>query len=87
MGFALEVGQVLQRAKVKLREKKLDLILAQDARAGQGPFGRVAVRAWILARLGRVTRLGELSKARVACRLLDKVEALWYGQRGYGNRA
>ena len=80
-GFALETGAVLQRARRKLREKRLDVVVAQAAgrRAGR-PFGRRPVQAWLLARSGEVTRLGRVPKWRVARALLDKAEALWYGQ-------
>lgn len=78
-GFALETGQVLARAGRKLRQKRLDVIVAQDAAAGS-PFGRRSVRAWLLTRDGSVTRLGRAAKSAIARALLDKVEGLWYGQ-------
>ncbi len=80
-GFALEMHRPLSAARRKLRDKRLDVLLAQDASLGL-PFGRRKVRAWLLERGGEVTRLGELSKTRVARALLDKLEALWYGQSG-----
>ena len=88
-GFAVETGpSAVSRAQRKLREKRLDVLLAQQAgpsadaggRAG-APFGRRKVRAWLLDRSGAVEDLGSLSKQDVARVLLDKVEALWYGQR------
>ena len=45
IGFALETGEILRRAAQKLRAKRLDLLLAQDAGRGS-PFGRRRVRAW-----------------------------------------
>ncbi len=80
VGFALESSRVVPRARRKLLKKRLDLVLAQQASATQLPFGRRAVRAWLLERSGRITRLGVVSKASVARALLDKIEALWYGQ-------
>jgi phosphopantothenoylcysteine decarboxylase/phosphopantothenate--cysteine ligase len=97
-GFAVESRAVLPRARRKLREKRLDLILAQRLdpspalrpersrgtqradRATGAPFGRRPVEAWLLSRDGAVRRLGRCSKPKVARLLLDKVEALWYGQ-------
>lgn len=81
-GFALEARGVLDKARAKLKGKKLDLILAQDAQSGRGPFGRTSLRAWILEGNGKATRLGMRTKRQIARLLLDKVEALWYGQRG-----
>jgi phosphopantothenoylcysteine decarboxylase/phosphopantothenate--cysteine ligase len=78
-GFALETGAVIARAQRKLRAKRLDLVLAQRAN-GEGPFGRRSVRAWLVDRQGHVAALGARSKQAIARLLLDKVEALWYGQ-------
>lgn len=80
VGFALESSRVVPRARRKLLKKRLDFILAQQASATRPPFGRRAVRAWLLERSGRIKRLGVVSKASVARALLDKIEALWYGQ-------
>ncbi len=79
-GFALESVRVVQRARRKLQLKRLDLLLAQQAGTAQPPFGQRTVRAWLLERPGRVTDLGRTSKSSVARALLDKIEALWYGQ-------
>ena len=80
-GFALETERAIPRANAKLREKRLDLIVAQHATPARGPFGRQPVRAWLLERAGAVIPLGRLPKPRIARALLDKIEALWYGQR------
>ena len=81
VGFALETGPAaLQRAVRKLRDKQLDLLLAQRASAARPPFGRRPVRAWVLGRDGSATPLGVASKSAVARVLLDKIETLWYGQ-------
>ena len=89
VGFALETDRVLAHAQQKLRAKRLDLLLAQQGT----PFGRRKVRAWLLERcsqsglssrqskLDAVQPLGVRSKAEIARVLLDKIEALWYGQR------
>lgn len=85
VGFALETGRVVPRAIKKLREKRLDLLLAQQADDQGSPFGRQKVLAWLVARgsvpQATVTALGRVSKSEVARALLDKIEALWYGQR------
>jgi phosphopantothenoylcysteine decarboxylase/phosphopantothenate--cysteine ligase len=87
IGFALETHGVVARANAKLRAKRLDLVLAQQANGTQGPFGRHPVRAWLLSRDGGVEPLGTVSKSTVARALLDKIEALWYGQhRSEGRR-
>lgn len=90
VGFALESGQVLERAKRKLANKGLDLLLAQqlerDRSSGKSrhsvmaPFGRRPVRAWLLSPGKTAEPLGKISKRKAARVLLDKIEALWYGQ-------
>jgi len=93
VGFALETGRALMRAKHKLKAKRLDVLLAQRANGARGPFGRHPVDAWLLVRhrpgAGShvdpeivVDRLGLVSKQEIARALLDKIERLWYGQHG-----
>jgi phosphopantothenoylcysteine decarboxylase/phosphopantothenate--cysteine ligase len=84
VGFALESGSPLRRARAKLRRKRLDLLVAQHLpaprRAGQAglggatPFGPNPVRAWLLDAQGGTERLGTISKARLAGRLFDAIE-------------
>lgn len=81
VAFALETGRVMTRAQEKLRRKRVDLLLAQQISGTGAPFGRTRVDAWLLARDGSARRLGQVSKPYVARTLLDKIEALWYGQR------
>ena len=87
VGFALETGDVVSKAERKLRAKRLDLLLAQRVHprtvvsAGGSPFGRHPVHAWLLARGDAASEIGQVSKSKVARVLLDKIEALWYGQR------
>jgi phosphopantothenoylcysteine decarboxylase/phosphopantothenate--cysteine ligase len=81
VGFALESAPVLPRASRKLRAKRLDLLLAQQANGRGSPFGRQPLTAWLLSRDGRIRRLGRVTKTTVARALLDKAEMLWYGQQ------
>lgn len=94
VGFGVESTQVVARARRKLRAKRLDLLLAQRVPPpkalvggrtnGQGsPFGRHRVSAWLLGSRGSVTSLGTVRKTVVARALLDKIEALCYGQLTY----
>ena len=88
-GCALEPRDVVAGGLRKLRHKRLDVLLVQQAprHGGSGgpsgqraPFGRHPVRAWLLVRGGPPRALGVVSKPRAARALLDKAEALWYGQ-------
>ncbi len=79
-GFALETSDAVAKARRKLRAKRLDVIVAQQADQANGPFGRRRIRAWLLTKSGQAAPLGLASKRVVARALLDKVERLWYGQ-------
>ena len=82
IGFALETHQVVPRAQAKLRAKRLDLLLAQEANRAGAPFGRRRVRAWLLTRGGSVSALGQRTKPAIARMLLEKIESLWDDQWG-----
>ncbi len=73
VGFALEGARVVAKAKAKLRQKRLDLLVAQQMN-GTSPFGEQAVRAWLLDAQGTVRRLGHISKPRLAKQLFDAIE-------------
>lgn len=79
-GFAVESGRVVPRAAAKLQRKRLDVLVAQQINGTGAPFGRRPVHAWLLERGGIAVPLGVCSKTRIARVLLDKIEALWYGQ-------
>ena len=56
----------------KLRRKNLDLIVANDTRAFEGETNIVT----LIHRDGRVERLPELTKRKVASEILKRVNAL-----------
>ena len=80
VGFAVESENLVRRARRKLQQKRLDLLLAQRINGSGAPFGRRRVHAWLLERAGSVKPLGTITKRQAARALLDKIEALWYGQ-------
>ncbi|MBI5442157.1 MAG: bifunctional phosphopantothenoylcysteine decarboxylase/phosphopantothenate--cysteine ligase CoaBC [Deltaproteobacteria bacterium] len=73
VGFAAETADLVANARVKLVEKKLDLIVANDVTApGAGFHGETnAVR--ILGSEGRETVVPLMTKDRVADRVLDSI--------------
>ena len=73
VGFALEGAWALAKAKAKLRQKRLDLLVAQQMN-GTSPFGEQAVRAWLLDPQGTVRRLGHVLKPQLAKQLFDAIE-------------
>lgn len=75
VGFALETGGGLERARRKLREKRLDFIILNDALEPGAGFEVATNRVTILAAGGgEPLALPLLSKQDVAERILDVVE-------------
>jgi phosphopantothenoylcysteine decarboxylase/phosphopantothenate--cysteine ligase len=76
VGFALETRDVLENGRRKLQGKGLDLLVANDATEPGAGFEVETNRVTILAKDGADEHLPLLSKAEVADRILDRVEAL-----------
>ncbi|MEZ4587809.1 MAG: bifunctional phosphopantothenoylcysteine decarboxylase/phosphopantothenate--cysteine ligase CoaBC [Gemmatimonadales bacterium] len=74
VGFALETGDALAKARKKLEAKGLDLIVANDATEPGAGFEVDTNRVAIVSRDG-TTDVPLSSKARVADAILDAVEA------------
>jgi phosphopantothenoylcysteine decarboxylase / phosphopantothenate---cysteine ligase len=75
VGFALETDDVVANGRRKLQQKRLDLLVANDATEAGAGFEVETNRVTILDRAGGEETLPLLSKADVAERILDRVEA------------
>ncbi|MFN0087110.1 MAG: bifunctional phosphopantothenoylcysteine decarboxylase/phosphopantothenate--cysteine ligase CoaBC [Blastocatellia bacterium] len=76
VGFAAESQAVLEYAEKKLREKRMDLIVANDILRADAGFDADANAAVILGRDGRRITLPLQSKREMADRILDEILAL-----------
>jgi len=76
VGFAAETGDLVARAKGKLLDKALDLIVANDLTEPGAGFGTDTNRATLLDRAGRCEVLPLMSKHELAHRILDSVLTL-----------
>lgn len=76
VGFAAESENVIENAREKLRQKQLDLIVANDITAPDSGFGTDTDRVVIIDRAGKVEELPLLPKREVADRILDRVVGL-----------
>ena len=74
VGFALETGNGLANARVKLQNKALDFVILNDATEPGAGFEVTTNRVTILGRNGKQVDLPLLSKRDVAERILDVVE-------------
>jgi len=73
VGFAAETENLVANAQEKLQRKKLDLIVANDARQA---MGSTANQVTLLAADGSVEARPLISKHAVAAEILDRVAAL-----------
>ena len=76
VGFALESDRLLARAKRKLEEKQLDLLVANRVNGTGHPFGERPVSVVLLDRRGNHSTLRSISKQTLARRLLDRIEKM-----------
>jgi phosphopantothenoylcysteine decarboxylase / phosphopantothenate---cysteine ligase len=75
VGFAAETGDHLAGARRKLEAKRLDLVVLNHVEGARSAFGAAAADASLVDADG-VEELPAASKAAIAARLLDRVEAL-----------
>jgi phosphopantothenoylcysteine decarboxylase/phosphopantothenate--cysteine ligase len=73
VGFAAETEDVVANAEAKLRDKGLDLVVANDVTQPGAGFGGETNSVTIVRRTGEAVALGRLSKREVAQRVLDEV--------------
>ncbi len=74
VGFALETGDGLAHARKKLKEKRLDYVVLNDALEPGAGFEVTTNKVTLLSRSGAQTELPLLEKRDVAQRILDMVE-------------
>ena len=66
----------MENARRKLKQKRLDFIVANDITAKDSGFGTDTNRVTIIDRTGKVYRLPLLPKREVANKVLDRVASL-----------
>jgi phosphopantothenoylcysteine decarboxylase/phosphopantothenate--cysteine ligase len=76
VGFAAESRDLIANAQKKLREKSLDLIVANDITAKDAGFSVDTNRVTLIDADGHVEELPLLSKVEVAERVLERVLGL-----------
>jgi len=76
VGFAAESSNLVENAKQKLKQKGLDLIVANDITASDSGFGTDSNRVTIIDREGKIDSLPLMAKREVADKILDRVAEL-----------
>ena len=82
VGFALETEKVVERARRKLKEKNLDLIVANDPGLPGAGFGSETNIATIIDCEGQTEETGKLSKRALAEMIIDRIVALLPPRQG-----
>jgi phosphopantothenoylcysteine decarboxylase/phosphopantothenate--cysteine ligase len=75
-GFALEADSAVEKAKAKLKDKHLDLVVANSVK-GRTPFGAGNTDVTIMDKRGRTEKIVNASKKKVAARILRSAEKIW----------
>ena len=76
VGFALESENLLKNARSKLKDKKLDFIVANRLTKNEVPFGNNRISYLIIDKAGNVKRLKNSSKRQLARAIFDKIDNL-----------
>jgi phosphopantothenoylcysteine decarboxylase/phosphopantothenate--cysteine ligase len=80
VGFAAETENVIDNARRKLKEKRLDLVVANDVSGEGSGFESDFNRVILIGSGGVILETGKLSKREVSRVILDQVEVL-FGQK------
>lgn len=78
VGFSIETTGLLKNSAKKLKEKGLDLVVANAAGPKNDPFGGGPKTVFFLDASGGVKSLKNAQKTLIARRILDRVSALCY---------
>ena len=76
VGFALETGELVKNATDKLKNKKLDLIIANSIDENNDPFGTGAKGYTMIDKEGGITDIKEVTKDAMAEIMIDKIGEL-----------
>lgn len=76
IGFAAESDNVVENAKDKILEKKLDFIVANDITKEGAGFGTDTNIVTIMDMDGKIEKIGKSSKIDIAHRILDKAKQM-----------
>ncbi|MFC1822694.1 bifunctional phosphopantothenoylcysteine decarboxylase/phosphopantothenate--cysteine ligase CoaBC, partial [Thermodesulfobacteriota bacterium] len=77
VGFAAETDDLIRHAKEKLKQKNLDLIVANDVSRTDAGFETDTNQVKLIHRDGRIEDLPLMTKNDVAQHLIDRVKELW----------
>lgn len=86
VGFALETRDLIKNAKIKLKQKNLDMIIANQCTKNNQPFGDKKLSLCIIDKEDKEEGFIDITKPKLAGIILDRIEKLWYSQKSNVNR-
>jgi len=81
IGFSLETEGLVKNSEKKLKNKNLDIVVANRLTKSHNPFGDNKLDVCIIGSSGQKITLYNKYKLYIAHVLLDKIEQLWYLKR------
>lgn len=81
VGFSLETEGVVRNARKKIKNKNLDIIVANMLSKDHKPFGDNKLDVCIIEESGHSVYIKGKSKTYIAQVLLDKIQRVWYLKR------
>ena len=76
VGFAAETHDLTQNAKLKLKKKNLDFIVANEVGVSDSGFGTETTRAWLVSPDGGLEATDLITKGALAGIIFDKISRL-----------
>ncbi|MEA3328454.1 MAG: phosphopantothenoylcysteine decarboxylase [Candidatus Omnitrophota bacterium] len=76
VGFSLETRDLIKNARLKLKKKGLDFIVANKAGGRCRPFGDNKVSCMIIDKFENEKRLKNISKKKLSSLIFDKISAI-----------
>ena len=86
VGFAVETENLVQNARVKLKKKNMDIIVANDVTKEGAGFGYDTNIIKIISADGKIENVPLMSKMEVAHRILDRVKNIITGRKSAPRR-
>lgn len=84
IGFSLETENLIKNSYLKLKNKNLNLIVANSLTKHHNPFGYNKLDVVIIDKSKKITKIKQKNKVFIAYVLLDKIEELWYEMKKTG---
>ena len=76
VGFSVEIERQIEKAKEKLKKKRMDLVVANDITREDSGFGKDTNKATLIDKYGTIEELPVLTKSQLAHKILDKVKEI-----------